>query len=411
MQPTTTPNPPVRDSGEGPSHPNPNQTNSSPTQADQDVLCHQQEVEAACLAKAPVGSSQVPSHPDPNVFTPLDFSLSDEDDTHMDIDQDSQVLIHNLQAIVTENEVKLKQLTISGGTILVEFNKRINATSGQERAKLISQRNDTLIPITQQSDQCQADMDMALSTLKHLVPSELTKQVNVVSAFDHSDPSNVTPNPNVDLHHSLAYWGPFKTIPVFPGTDEVDFDRVMLKTYMDLPILDLTKHLHHVKKADFEVELVKGIYQFIATFSKSLQDKLTDLFDFLAWCYLPTALKIIDMDNDFHEHMKRLPWAEQNWASAESCLCKLFCLDAISGNILESVFSFKSISQEEMADFVRRFNTLIWAASIVDSAGEPNMPHCYLIEVPFWAVPSSGQQVILTHFKDLSAIQDYHKLI
>ncbi|KAF9315441.1 hypothetical protein BG006_003759 [Podila minutissima] len=185
----------------------------------------------------------------------------------------------------------------------------------------------------------------------------------------------------------------------------------MLKTYTDLPILDLTKHLRHVKKADFEVELVKGIYQFIATFSKSLQDKLTDLFDFLAWRYLPTALKIVEMGNDFHEHMKRLPRAEQNWASAESCLRKLFCLDAISGDILESVFSFKSISQEEPADFVRRFNTLIRAAGVVDSAGEPNMPHRYLIEVLFRAVPSTGQQVILTHFKDLSAVRDYQELL
>lgn len=117
------------------------------------------------------------------------------------------------------------------------------------------------------------------------------------------------------------------------------------------------------------------------------------------------------MGNDFHELMKRLPPAEQNWASAESCLCKLFCLDAISGDNLESVSSFKSISQEEPADFVRRFNTLIRAAGVVDSAGEPNMPHRYLIEVLFRPVPSPGQQVILTHFKDLSAVRDYHEFL
>lgn len=180
---------------------------------------------------------------------------------------------------------------------------------------------------------------------------------------------------------------------------------------MDLPILDLTKHLHHVKKADFEVELVKGVYQFIAMSSKSLQDKLTDLFDFLAWHSLSTALKIINMGNNFHEHMKHLPWAEQNWASTESCLCKLFCLDVISVDILEIVFSFKSISQEEPADFNWQFNTLIWAAGVVDSASEPNMPHHYLIEVLFWAVPSTGQQVILTHFENLSAIWNYQELL
>ncbi|KAF9315545.1 hypothetical protein BG006_003740, partial [Podila minutissima] len=219
------PNPLDGDGGEGPSCQNPNQTNSGPNQAELDALHHQQEVEAARLAKAPANTSQVPPGRNSHGSGPPDSLLSDEEDNPMDVDQDPLTLINDLKAIVTENEAKIKQLTISSGTILVEFNKRINSTSGQEQAKLIRQRNETLKPITQQSDQCQDDMDMARATLLRLIPSEPTKQVIAVSAIDHADPSNVTPNPNVDLHHSLARWGPFKTIPVFPGTDEIDFDR------------------------------------------------------------------------------------------------------------------------------------------------------------------------------------------
>ena len=83
------------------------------------------------------------------------------------------------------------------------------------------------------------------------------------------DAANVPPDFNIPHHQALVRLGNFKSIPVFPNTSIVDFDRVNLPTFSNSPVLDLTTAIKGVQRKDFEAKFVEAIFQFLARFESS----------------------------------------------------------------------------------------------------------------------------------------------
>ncbi|KAF9197767.1 hypothetical protein BGZ59_005161, partial [Podila verticillata] len=74
----------------------------------------------------------------------------------------------------------------------------------------------------------------------------------------------------------------------------------------------------------------------MSRFEKFFRNKLTDLFDFLAWRYMSGALIKVDQDQRFDDMMLAiLPPISHTWSQVEACIRIIFGLSTMSGNILE----------------------------------------------------------------------------
>ncbi|KAG0065148.1 hypothetical protein BGZ92_005614, partial [Podila epicladia] len=127
---------------------------------------------------------------------------------------------------------------------------------------------------------------------------------------------------------------------------------------------------------------------------------------------MSTALTKVDQDQRFDDMMKAItPSTARTWSQVECCIRSIFGLSSMSGDILEKVFAFRSLAQEDSEAFARRFESLLRAAGLVDNSGFPRIPHDILVDVIYRAVPESGQSFIIAHFKDLRQISDFGVLL
>ncbi|KAG0009436.1 hypothetical protein BGZ82_004009, partial [Podila clonocystis] len=127
---------------------------------------------------------------------------------------------------------------------------------------------------------------------------------------------------------------------------------------------------------------------------------------------MSSALTKVDQDQRFDDMMKSItPSTGRTWSQVECSIRIIFGLSTMSGDILEKVFAFRSFHQEDAEAFARRFESLLRAAGLVDNSGHPRIPHDILVGVIFRAVPEAGQNLIITHFKELSRISDYGSLL
>ncbi|KAG0007524.1 hypothetical protein BGZ81_004812, partial [Podila clonocystis] len=125
----------------------------------------------------------------------------------------------------------------------------------EAHASLISQRAAFTAPLEIQLGALDAEIALLKQSLARIAPApvqtlaQLSAQRPPVVALDAS---NVPPDPNNPLHQALVRLGNFKSIPVFPSTGEVDFDRVNLPSFDKSPVLDLSTQLKGVKRKEFE---------------------------------------------------------------------------------------------------------------------------------------------------------------
>jgi transposase InsO family protein len=127
---------------------------------------------------------------------------------------------------------------------------------------------------------------------------------------------------------------------------------------------------------------------------------------------MSSALVKVDQDQRFDKMMQSItPFTAHTWSRVESCIGSIFGLSAMSGEILEKVFTFKAFYQEDTEAFARRFESLLRASGLVDSTGHSCIPHEILVGIIYRAVPELGQNLIISHFKDLRQISDFGALL
>ncbi|KAF9371837.1 hypothetical protein CPC16_002814, partial [Podila verticillata] len=341
----------------------------------------------------------------------------------MDVCDDEPVdHVQQLQALLVIKEQLAKAISSELADALLRAQKLIDSQPAEMHEMLIDQRNDYIAPIHARLEHADADVALTkLSLARLLPPVKVTPMVSDPQpsfsavprpAVINLDASNVPPDPRDPIHQALVRLGNFKSIPVFPNTGKVDFDRVNLPTFDKSPVLDLSSHLRGIKRTDFEAKFVEAIFLFMSRFEKFFRNKLTDLFDFLAWRYMSGALIKVDQDQRFDDMMLAiLPPISRTWSQVEACIRIIFGLSTMSGDILERVFAFRSLPQEGSEAFARRFKSLLRAAGLVDNSGQPRIPHDILVDVIYRAVPETAQNLIVTHFQDLAAITDFGLLL
>jgi hypothetical protein len=300
----------------------------------------------------------------------------------MDVCPDEPVdPVPRFQELLAAKQSEVLRVSSSLSICLSRAQKAIDSQPPEAHASLASQRDAITAPLEAQLEQLDFEILRLEQSLARLAPPALHQSVSCPPqsglAAAHppvvaQDSPNVSPDPNNPIHHALVRLGNFKSIPVFPSTGAVDFDRVNLPTFDKSPVLDLSVQLKGVKRRDFEAKFVEAIFLFLNRFEKFFRNKLTDLFDSLSWRYMSSALTRVNQDQRFDDMMQSItPSSARTRSQVESSIRTIFGLSAMSGDILEKVFAFKSLPQEDSEAFARRFESLLRAAGLVDKSGLP----------------------------------------
>lgn len=418
----------------GPSHAPQDPSHTSPevlthtleaiVEPDPHVQSLQQARALKAVAMAPLSNpSSIPVDSDGLLLHVEPFpTLSQLMDTAMDVCSDEPVdPVQQFRELLAIKKLAVHKVSTELADCLHRVQKVLDTQPPEAHASLISQRDTLTAPLETQLHHLDAEVALLEQSLARLVPPPTQKSVLPSPWGDAAAPrapvvaldaSNVPPDPNNHVHQALVRLGNFKSIPVFPSTGEVDFDRVNLPSFDKSPVLDLSVQLKGVRRREFEAKFVESIFLFLSRFEKFYRNKLTDLFDVLSWRYMSSALTKVDQDQRFDDMMELItPSSARTWAEVECCIRTIFGLSSMSGDILEKVFAFRSLHQEDSEAFARRFESLLRAAGLVDNSGHPRIPHDILVDVIYRAVPETAQNLIIAHFQDLRQISDFGALL
>ncbi|KAF9111848.1 hypothetical protein BGW39_004222, partial [Mortierella sp. 14UC] len=126
-------------------------------------------------------------------------------------------------------------------------------------------------------EDAQRELDLFKKTLPVLKPMSVRQDEVVI---DISQP----------YHAALERLYRFKTVPVHPGTREVDFSRLQLKD-LDGPELNLSAALKESTSSSLVYDTVNEVNEFMEQFLIHYQDKLHEVFPRLVSHYMRQALK------------------------------------------------------------------------------------------------------------------------
>ncbi|KAF9311775.1 hypothetical protein BG006_004484, partial [Podila minutissima] len=232
--------------------------------------------------------------------------------------------LKQFQELLDAKELQIRKVSIELAARLHQVQKILDTQPLEAHASLLSQRNSITAPLQSQLDLLDSEVAFLKESIARLAPPSIPNSVlpsrgGVVSAPQAPvvalDASNVLPDLNNPIHQALVRLGNFKSIPVFPSTGEVDFDRVNIPSFDKSPVLDLSMQLKGVKRGEFEAKFVESIFLFLNRFEKFFRNKLTDLFDFLSWKYMSMALTKVDQDQRFDDMIKMIkPSTARTWA-------------------------------------------------------------------------------------------------
>ncbi|GJJ72538.1 hypothetical protein EMPS_04896 [Entomortierella parvispora] len=333
----------------------------------------------------------------------------------MEVDGESPVnRIARLESLVARKQQQVDELAEQREDVLLRAEALINANPPATQPSLVVQRDLMLADLADKLNQAVADLEVVKEALNRRRPlifpmAASSSQCNTQAPLDSS---TVAPVLNAPFHDALVRYGQFKSIPVFPGTLSVDFAKVDLVHYPSSPVLDLTSQLRNIEKKDFEAKFVETLFTFLDRFEKFFRERLTELFDPLAWRYVSVALQKAEMDRHFDSQMELIKDPlDRTWVQVEKAIKTIFGLDMINGDLLERVFTFKALPHENPEAFACRFEGLLRASGIVGARGNTDIPQSLLAGVLYRALPDNVQNLALYHFNRLSDIKDYDALL
>ncbi|KAF9273577.1 hypothetical protein BGZ68_001391, partial [Mortierella alpina] len=327
----------------------------------------------------------------------------------MDVDNPPVVdRLARLQALVSTKERTLSRLQEQFEDALLDSEFILDGQPHDQKERLTLERDALIAALKGNITKAESELTQAQQALnRRLFPSNSNPSSNtgmqLFPPIVYQDACNVPPVYSNKEHGALVRIGVKGSIPVFPSfKDEPDLERISKpKT---------------AKRENFEAKLVELIFLFLNRFEKFYRDKLADLFDILAYRYMSQILTKADLeqrlDQRFDDLMNQIaPASARTWHEVVLAMRETFRLHEITGNILERVFTFRSLPQEDSESFARRFENLLLASGLVQNHSEATIPHAILIGVLFRAVPSSTQNLIMSKFSRLHDVEDYTAIL
>ncbi|KAF9177464.1 hypothetical protein BGZ50_008747, partial [Haplosporangium sp. Z 11] len=146
-------------------------------------------------------------------------------------------------------------------------------------------------------------------------------------------------------------------------------------------------------------DFIKQVIDFLISFKSFYQSRLTkDLFQDVAWTYMPGALRKVEADRQFEYLIRLVPIRQRKWSKIESCLMTIFRFNGMKKEIVTQLCRIKPKQGEDMHSYVDRIEGLISASRASD------MGQTLVITIAA-SLPDAGQAQIINKFqKDLQDI-------
>ena len=230
----------------------------------------------------------------------------------MDLDNPPVVdRLARLQALVSTKEGILYRLQEQFEDALLDSEIILNGQPHDQKERLIRERDVLIAALKGNISQAENELAQAKQALNRRlfpVPANLNPHIQPFTPIVYQDACNVPPVYSNKEHGALVRIEVKGSIPVFQGTHTVDYERLVLPSFKDELILELTPQLKSSKRENFEAKLVELIFLFLNRFEKFYRDKLADLFDILAYRYMSQILTKADLeqrlDQRFDDLMK-----------------------------------------------------------------------------------------------------------
>ena len=270
----------------------------------------------------------------------------------------------------------------------------INLAEEEERPALWDSMDDAMEPFDVNVTRTLEIVQRLNKTLTKLTGPSSTSTATTIStnlalssaSVDISQRTSMNPNLNNKNHSALAQLG-HKIIPVFAGTEKIDFDRVHFKEATGIsgpPTLNLEEQFKRTSRVDFEHQLVEEVMKFLRKYKDHYKGYLTDNFDEASWRFMHRALAPSQMDEVFTAQLKHVPEADRSFARVESIVWDIFRLSDLTGAVLQKLFTFKSEPNEGPGTFVFRVEALIQGAKAEE------VPCRFLNDAIYRALPAQG---------------------
>ncbi|KAF9944201.1 hypothetical protein BGZ72_002662, partial [Mortierella alpina] len=260
----------------------------------------------------------------------------------MDVDNPPVVdRLARLQALVTTKEGTLHRLQEQFEDALLDSEFILDGQPHDQKERLTQERDILIAALKGNIAQAESELVQAKQALnRRLFPSNFNPTSNTGMPIIYQDACNVPPVYSNKEHGAFVRIGVKGFIPVLQGTHTVDYERLVLPSFKDEPVLELNSKLKTAKRENFEAKLVKLVFLFLNRFEKFYRDKLADLFDILAYRYMSQILTKADLeqrlDQRFDDLMNQIaPASAPTWHEVLLAMRETFRLHEITGNILE----------------------------------------------------------------------------
>ncbi|KAG0215092.1 hypothetical protein BGX28_000797 [Mortierella sp. GBA30] len=282
-------------------------------------------------------------------------------------------------------------------------------------------RASTTPPILLSRQDTPSSSSSSSSTHAHQPPPQSFAQVQpsdqsmhiynrVQPQLDH--PDSVIPDPSNILHRALVSMLGDMIIPVFPGTDKVDFSRVRRTVFPGAPEF----HLDSILASDYTrdhmaLEFLKGFTEFMEQFREFfLQNLSSILFDRFAWSYMVESLKSNRiLATQYDQAIRLYPHDQRDWNRVARCLERILKLRFFRVELLKQLIAARPEPYEDGPAYADRLQLLVKLAR-----GDREGMDRFAISVIAESLPDGGYERMKVHFgsdENIKSVQDILQFI
>ncbi|KAF9422629.1 hypothetical protein BGZ76_003763 [Entomortierella beljakovae] len=257
-----------------------------------------------------------------------------------------------------------------------------------------------------------AQCDQALQQLQNDLASTKARRVALQGILDRKTPkeeiiyfyTDVAPVINNRKHRALVRIFNFKSIPVIDTkSKEVDFGRVTVKSFSNPPILKV--QIRNLDKVKRPLAIVKGVVDFLAYFRSFYLLRLSeDLFDDIAWRFMPDSITEKDLSDKFDRVIAKHEMSDRGWAVIQAALMEVFHFHDLKVEILVQLFAIQPMQGDNVYTYTDRIRKLYVAA-------QPKDVDQSLILVIIRTLPDAEREKIAAQYPLYQGLESIEELL
>ncbi|KAF9554972.1 hypothetical protein EC968_009198 [Mortierella alpina] len=296
------------------------------------------------------------------------FTVEDEEEEDFEIGGVGNPTKEDLQKLLSRRKKRLVAKARTLGMIHARFNDavlqmkqiRLERSLIEDALKrLTGQKEDLLAAVTQECEDIQKDITSIKQSLAFGYEDDEVPQAAEKVEEAPSAKFSVKWNKNDPEHCALYRIFGEEYIPLVEDTQEVDFSKVKKKTFKDSPELDLD--VSSLPVEDMVREIARRVVKFRDDFERVFRRNLSDdLFDKMAWDYMPSAISKAGLAKEYQELIMDFPLKQRTWKQVVLSLNKALKFELLEAHLADGG------THGETEAFTQRLTPLIEAAKFPD---------------------------------------------